>query len=202
MRTELVRVARAVILLAAAAVYAEEACAEERELQATHGDSEQRRLTVELLVEGCYRLPLHGDAETPIRFHGGEGWIRYGSGETEQVRAWLAASLAVFGDLDGDLVADAAVVVKIDLGGSGTFVHLVAMLDREGRPVQAGREYLGDRVRVQSIAISGGRIVVTMLGHGPDDGMCCPTVEMRRAFTYRPTEGRSEPGRRLRRVSY
>ena len=116
------------------------------------------------------------------------------------MRAWLAAGLAVFGDLDGDLVADAAVVVKIDLGGSGTFVHLVAMLDREGRPVQAGREYLGDRVRVQSIAISGGRIEVTMFGHGPDDGMCCPTVEMGRAFTYRSTEGR--PGRRLRRVSY
>ena len=108
-----------------------------------------------------------------IRFHQGRGTVRYGDGATEWVQAGLLA----------DLVADAAVVVFIDPGGSGTFIHLLAMHDREGTPVQAAREFLGDRVRVRSIAISGRRIFVMMLVHGPGDGLCCPTVEIRRAFT-------------------
>ena len=80
-------------------------------------------------------------------------------------------------------VRQLAVVVFMDPGGSGTFIHLLAIHDREGTPVQAGREFLGDRVRVQNLSISGGRIFVTMLAHGPGDGLCCPSVQIRRAFT-------------------
>ena len=171
--------------------------APERVLQAPPWDAELRRLTLEQLYDGGYHLPLVGDEETPIRFHRGQGSIKYGEGATEQVHAGLVGDLVAFGDLDGDRVADAAVVVFIEPGGSGTFIHLLAMHDREGTPVQAGREFLGDRVRVQNLSISGGRIFVTMLAHGPGDGLCCPTVELRRAFTYRPTGRRPLHGRRL-----
>ena len=169
----------AVGLLAAAAA----AHAQERALNAPLGDGELRRLTLEQLHDGRYLLPLRGDEETPIRFHRGRGSIKYGEGATEQVHAGLVDELIAFGDLDGDLVADAAVVVFMDPGGSGTFIHLLAIHDREGTPVQAGREFLGDRVRVQNLSISGGRIFVTMLAHGPGDGLCCPSVQIRRAFT-------------------
>ena len=157
--------------------------AQERALQPVSGDGELRRVTIEQLHDGRYRLPLGGDEETAIRFHRGSGTVRYGDGATERVQAGLLADLVAFGDLDGDLIADAAVVIFIDPGGSGTFIHLLAMHDREGAPVQAAREFLGDRIRVQGIAISNGRIFVTMLVHGPGDGLCCPSVEIRRAFT-------------------
>ena len=49
----------------------------------------------------------------------------------------------------------------------------------------------------QSLTISGGRIVVTMLAHGPGDGLCCPSTEISRAFTYRPTGRHPLHGRRL-----
>ena len=98
-----------------------------------------RRLTLELLRGGHYWLPLLGDEETPIRFRGGQRSIRYGAGATERVEAGLVGDLVAFGDLDGDDVADAAVVAFVNTGGSGTFIHLLAMRDREGTPVQAGR---------------------------------------------------------------
>jgi len=156
--------------------------AQERALQPASGDGELRQVTLERLLDGRYRLPLRGDEETPIRFHQGRATVRYGDGATERVQAGLLGDLVAFGDLDGDLIADAAVVVFVNPGGSGTFIHLLAMHDRDGTAVQAAREFLGDRVRVQGIAISGARIFVTMLAHGPGDGLCCPSVEIRRAF--------------------
>ena len=89
-------------------------------------DNGPRLLTLEQLHNGQYHLPLLGDEDTPIRFRGGRGSIRYGAGATEQVQAGLVR----------DQVADAAAVVFIDPGGSGTFIHLLALLDREGKPVQ------------------------------------------------------------------
>ena len=158
-------------------------------------DGELRRLTVEQLRDGQYHLPLFGDEETPIRFRGGRGSIRYGTGATERVQAGLVDELVAFGDLDGDAVADAAVVVFINTGGSGTFIHLLAMHDHDGTPVQAGREFLGDRIRVERLTISGGHILVAMLAHGPGDGLCCPSIEAGRAFTLRG--GRLVPVRAL-----
>ncbi len=148
-------------------------------------DRELRRLTLEQLRNGQYYLPQLGDQETPIRFHRGQGSITFGAGATERVHAGLVGDLVAFGDLDGDNVADAAVVVFIDPGGSGTFIHLLAMHDREGAPVQAGRVFLGDRVRVERLIIRGGHIFVTMIAHGPGEPMCCPATRTHRAFTLR-----------------
>ena len=151
----------------------------------TPANGELRLLTLEQLRNGQYHLPLLGDEETPIRFHDGRGSITFGTGATERVHAGLAGDLVAFGDLDGDEVADAAVVVFIDPGGSGTFIHLLAMRDRDGAPLQAGRQFLGDRVRVERLTIRDGHIFVTMIAHGPGEPMCCPATRVRRAFTLR-----------------
>ena len=157
----------------------------QEEASAAPTDSELRPLALEQLQNAEYHLPLLDGEETPIRLHGGQGSLQYGTGATQRVHAGLVDDLVAFGDLDGDLVVDAAAVVFIDPGGSGTFIHLLAMQDREGTPVQAAREFLGDRVRVQGISISGGRIFVTVLAHGPGDGLCFPSIEATRAFTLR-----------------
>lgn len=154
----------------------------EEEAEAPAGGA-LRRLALEQLLDGHYQLPLLGDEETPIRFHRGRGSITFGSGATERVHAGLVDDLVAFGDLDGDRIADAAVVVFIDPGGSGTFIHLLAIRDRGGTPVQAGRAFIGDRVRVERLTIRGGKIFVSMVAHGPGDPMCCPATRMRRAFT-------------------
>jgi len=142
----------------------------------------QQRLTLEQLRNAEYRLPLLGDEDTPIQFADGEGHIAFGEGATEKVYAGIVDDTVAFGDLDGDGIADAAVVVFISGGGSGTFIHLVAMLDRDGAPEQAAWAFLGDRVPVRNLAVTGGRIVAQTVTHRPSDGLCCPTLEITRTF--------------------
>ena len=93
--------------------------------------------------------------------------------------------MVAFGDLDGDGIADAAVVVFTSGGGSGTFRYLIAVLDRDGTPEQAARVYLGDRVQVESVTIASGEIVMDMLAHRRSDGLCCPTLNITRGFALR-----------------
>ncbi len=147
---------------------------------ATSTGVETHGLTLEQLRNAKYRLPLIRDEETPIRFDDGEASIQLGEGATERVHAGLADDMVAFGDLDDDGIADAVVVVYINYGGSGTFINLVAVLDRGGAPVQAGRVLLGDRVPVESLTISSGEISVNMLTHGPGDGLCCPSLNVTR----------------------
>ena len=81
----------------------------------------------------------------------------------------------VLGDLDGDGNDDATVVLYLQTGGSGTFLHLAAMRNVEGIPQQAGIVSLGDRVQPGELTIADGTIVLEALTHGPDDPMCCPS---------------------------
>ena len=87
-----------------------------------------------------------------------------------------------FGDLNGDGTDDAAVVLAQDLGGSGTFMTLAAVISDQGIPRYQAGTSLGDRVQVNSIAIRDGIIRVTLTGHGPSDPMCCPTQSQTRSF--------------------
>ena len=144
-----------------------------------------QRLTLEQLRNAEYFLPLLGDEDTPIRFEDGEGSIAYGEGATERDYAGIDNDTVAFGDLDGDGIADAVAVVFISGGGSGTFIHLVAVLDRDGAPEQAARVYLGDRVQVESVTIASGEIVMEMLAHRRSDGLCCPTLNVTRGFALR-----------------
>lgn len=83
-----------------------------------------------------------------------------------------------FGDLDGDGVEDAAVILAENSGGSGVFIYLAAMVSQDGALVNVATQLLGDRLQVDSVVIDSGQIVVTGVTHGPDDPMCCPTLEM------------------------
>lgn len=143
----------------------------------------ESHLTLHQLRNAQYHLPLLGDENTPIQFTDGAGHIAFGEGATERVSAGIVNDTVAFGDLDGDGIADAAVVVFISGGGSGTFIHLVAVLDRDGQPTQAALAYLGDRVPVRSLAIAGGNVVAETVVHRPSDGLCCPSLEITRAFT-------------------
>ena len=87
------------------------------------------------------------------------------------------------GDLDGDGVDDAAVLLVEDSGGSGSFVYLAAVLNRDGQPENVATTLLGDRAQVEELSIDSGQIGVKMLTHGPEDPMCCPSQESQETFT-------------------
>jgi hypothetical protein len=87
-----------------------------------------------------------------------------------------------FGDLNGDGVDDAAVVLATSGGGSGTFISLEAVINDKGTPKHIASASLGDRARIKSIAIQSGEIAVNMVQQAPGDPMCCPTMEVTQTY--------------------
>ncbi len=105
---------------------------------------------------------------------------KYGEGATQVNR--VAFQRAALGDLNDDKSGDAAVILTWNGGGSGTFINLVAVINKSGAPQQVAAELLGDRVQVKSLSIVEGRVVVQMVGFGPNDPLCCPSLEMTRTY--------------------
>ncbi len=94
----------------------------------------------------------------------------------------IEEGLIAFGDLDGDGVDDAAVILGSWTGGSGYYIGISAVSLQGGVPVNIASECLGDRVLVNSIAIENNEIVLSVVTHGPDDALCCPTMEGEKRF--------------------
>jgi LysM repeat protein len=90
----------------------------------------------------------------------------------------LSDPFVAFGDLNGDGVEDAAVILAENSGGSGVFVYLAAVVDQNGVPVNQATRLLGDRVQINTLLIDNGEIVLDMVTQGPDDPFCCPTLEV------------------------
>lgn len=99
--------------------------------------------------------------------------LEYGPGQ----EAWDLHDPIAFGDLDSDGVDDAAVFLSYSGGGSGTFFHLLAVLNENGTPVHVASYLLGDRIGIKSLEIADGDIMVMMVAHGPLDALCCPTQD-------------------------
>jgi hypothetical protein len=88
-----------------------------------------------------------------------------------------------FGDMNGDGINDAAIVLLENGGGTGQFESVIAIYDSDGTPFQAGTSLLGDRVQVNSIELSSGVITLNMLVQGPNDPMCCPSLAENQSYT-------------------
>jgi len=119
-------------------------------------------------------------SEGPVRLAGGS-W----SAEDEEGRQTLdLGPPRARGDLDGDGREDAAVILLGSGGGSGVFVDLAVVLDRNGVPLHAASAPLGDRVQVHEVRIEGSDILVDVTQQGPGDPACCPTQNATRRFHF------------------
>ncbi len=81
----------------------------------------------------------------------------------------------VRGDLDDDGVADAALLLVVTRGGSGTFYYLAAAFDRGGAFVGSEAVFLGDRIAPQQLVIRHGLVVVDYAERLADQAMTVPT---------------------------
>ena len=118
--------------------------------------------------------------EGPVRLANGS-W----SAEDEEGRQSLEIGKPrARGDLDGDGREDVAVILLGSGGGSGVFVDLAVVLDRNGVPVHAASAALGDRVQVNGLSIEGNDVIVDLTQHGPGDPACCPTQNVKRRFHF------------------
>jgi hypothetical protein len=90
------------------------------------------------------------------------------------------------GDLNGDGVEDAAVILLADPGGSGTFSYVAAVVNQEGRLHGVASALLGDRIEIRSLTTQGGTIEVTILDRAPGEPMSSPpTIEVTRSYKLR-----------------
>jgi hypothetical protein len=73
-------------------------------------------------------------------------------------------------------------VVVTTLDGTGTFYELALLIESAQGWTNTDTVLLGDRVKVHSVAIERDRVAVAMTTHGPQDPMCCPTLEIIKHF--------------------
>jgi heat shock protein HslJ len=122
-----------------------------------------------------YRSQITQSGVAPLK--DGEYRESAAPGSASETVVRLTGSVAT-GDLNGDGAPDAAVVLATSTGGSGVFMDLAAVIMQDGRPVNVAIAPLGDRVKINSLTIQDGQIVVDMVTHGPNDPMCCPTQQV------------------------
>lgn len=140
------------------------------------------KLTLESLKNATYHLTYWN---TSVKLEDGsflheerdeDGWtVSYFSVE-------LLDDKIAMGDIDGDGDEDAVVILVSSGGGSGAFFEMAVMLNDKGKPKYLTGEELGDRVKINFVRVLSDRsILLDIVVHGPEDGMCCPTVpEVRR----------------------
>ena len=90
----------------------------------------------------------------------------------------MLTNFAAFGDLDGDGTEDAAVILVTQFGGSGSFYDLAILRKQDAALTNIATVLLGDRVQINGLGIENGEIAVDLLTQGPDDPMCCPTLQV------------------------
>jgi predicted small lipoprotein YifL len=137
-------------------------------------------LTVEMLKNAEYKSEW--PAEGVAKLTDGEYQEEIVPGAASKLIIVVYPDMHAFGDLNGDGVDDAAVVLATSGGGSGTFISLEAVLNDQGRPKHVATASLGDRAQIKSVAIESGEITVDMVTHGPEDPMCCPTLEVTQKY--------------------
>ncbi len=138
------------------------------------------RLSVDQLKNASY----DGIYDQPVTlvdgYYEGEPFVEGGA---SRPTVTFVGDLVAYGDLNGDGVEDAAVLLAESSGGSGTFTYLAAVVNQDGQPVNAGTVLLGDRTQIKSLAIQNGQIVMEIVTQGPDDPMCCPTLKVRKTYS-------------------
>lgn len=136
-------------------------------------------LTLDQLKNSTY--PSSFTASGRIQLTNGQATQDIAAGSASKLTVQLADQYA-FGDLNGDSLEDAAVVLISNSGGSGTFFDLAAVLNQNGRPNSVAAIQLGDRVQLKSISVAAGLININMITHGSSDPLCCPSLEVTQTY--------------------
>jgi hypothetical protein len=107
--------------------------------------------------------------------------LKDGAFSNDTIQGRLVEPVAI-GDLNGDGQADAAVILAIKSGGTGTFFDLIALLDQDGTPVQSGFSYIGDRQMIKNLEIVGNRVILDYFTQGTGIPLCCPNEHRLRSY--------------------
>ncbi len=139
-------------------------------------------LTLEKLRNAQYSLPGCSNGEIQSFQLTDGAYTSSADVTSEDYTSVSVADMAAFGDLDGDGVEDAVVVIGLNCGGTGVFTYLAAVRNDAGAPVFTSLIFLDDRPMIENLSIGSGEIVADVTLHGVDDAMCCPSVRTRQGY--------------------
>lgn len=139
-------------------------------------------LTVDQLKNAAYQLIVQ-DSHKTVQLVNGTYQTGSDPASVDYASVTLAQQMA-FGDLNGDGVSDAAVLLAENYGGTGVFVSVIAMLNQNGQPVQAAGELIDDRPIINSLTIKDEQILLDVTVHGPNDPGCCAAQPNKRVYRY------------------
>jgi hypothetical protein len=136
-------------------------------------------LTVSQLKNGTYFIPGWEDPSQGK-------WVQLKNGEYNRKDPdnplFVKIVAIAIGHLSHNPRQAAAVIYGYSTGGTGFFVTLCAVTQDHGKLKNSEIVDLEDRVKISSLTIRSGKIVVDMLTHGPHDPAPFPTV--RKIVTY------------------
>ena len=110
---------------------------------------------------------------------------KYESGSDRAKPGYISVTMddkVAFGDLNGDGLPDAAIILAENFGGSGTYITVAAILNQAGQPMAVASALIDDRAILHAISIQAGQILVDAIIHGPTDPMCCAGLPSKRAY--------------------
>ena len=119
----------------------------------------------------------------PIRLSDGKFVGKtYAPGSTTRPVAELVTALQLHGDLNGDNLTEALVLLTTTSGGTGTYTHLALMGRRDGQLENLDTVLLGDRVQVRNLKSDGAMVLVELVEPGPEEAVCCPQSVVQQQF--------------------
>lgn len=141
-------------------------------------NSASRELTIKKLKNIGYYISTFG---REVRLVGG-AFESHGTPLTNNNYIRTSIGEIVFGDLNGDGVDDAAVILISSGGGSGLFYDLSIVINNNGHPYTATSRSLGDRVQINSMSIESQMVIIDDVVSGPYDPACCPTLKTKSRY--------------------
>lgn len=119
-----------------------------------------------------------------VKLHAGEWRDSTANGDVRE--AYL--TMVAHGDLNGDSLRDAAVILYTDPGATGKFFDVVPVIaSTTNQPEVLGGTVghgvlIGDRVKPESLWIDGHRVWLRIMEHAKGDEACCPTLWQQRTY--------------------
>lgn len=144
----------------------------------------QASLALESLKNMDYRSGFTVSGRAPL--NNGEYREAGPQGSASETVVGLVEPVA-YGQLADGQVA-AAVVLATNTGGSGTFYELALVVDLNGAPINIASVFLGDRIKLNSLKIENGQVLVDLIKQGPNDVMCCPTLHVLQKYALQGAE--------------
>jgi hypothetical protein len=116
------------------------------------------------------------------------GTVQLTNGVYEDPASGIRVSLTDFfaiGDLTGDSVDDAVVILATETAEGGPFFSLVGAVSDGDELKPAGVVLLGDKVRIDQLSIANRLIPLDYARHRPTDAECCPSQRLTATYALR-----------------